>query len=198
MGAPAAQSGSDVVSVLVHDHREVEEMFSRLERMGTAGSGAHAGTLKARKALVDEVTIELVRHAVAEEQHVYPVYRRVLPDGDKLIEHELSEHSDAENTMDELDKMDAGDPGFEDKLQHLMSVIREHIAEEEGELFPKLRAALSPEELEELGGKVSTAKKLAPTRPHPASPDHPPFNKVIDTGAGIVDRLRDAITGRGK
>ncbi len=173
-------------------------MFTRLERMASAGSGAHAGTLDARKTLVDQVIIELVRHAVAEEQHVYPLYRRVLPDGDAFIERELSEHSDAEKTMDELDKMDAGDPGFEDKLGHLMAVIREHIAEEEGELFPKLQAAVSAEELEELGGKVSTAKKLAPTRPHPLSPDHPPFNKVLDTGAGLVDRLRDAITGRGK
>ncbi len=192
------EGSGDVVSVLVHDHREVEEMFQTLERMGTAASGVHSGTLEERKKVVDQVTIELVRHAVAEEQHVYPVYRRILPDGDRFIEHELSEHSDAEKTMDELDKMSADDAQFEEKLQHLMQVIRQHIAEEESELFPKLRQSLSAEELEDLGNKVTTAKKLAPTRPHPLAPDHPPFNKVLDPGAGIVDRLRDAITGRGK
>jgi hypothetical protein len=42
------------------------------------------------------------------------------------------------------------------------------------------------------------AKKMAPTRPHPAAPDTPPANKLLAPGAGLVDRLRDALTGRGK
>ncbi|MCG3041472.1 hemerythrin domain-containing protein, partial [Streptomyces sp. S1A] len=32
----------------------------------------------------------------------------------------------------------------------------------------------------------------------PSAPDTPPANKVMDAGAGMVDRLRDALTGRGK
>jgi hypothetical protein len=37
---------------------------------------------------------------------------------------------------------------------------------------------------------------MAPTRPHPFAPDKPPMNKILTAGAGLVDRMRDALTGR--
>ena len=59
----------DVIDVLEHDHREVEQMFSELESL----SGASSEEAKARrKAVTEQVTIELVRHSVAEEVLVYP------------------------------------------------------------------------------------------------------------------------------
>jgi hypothetical protein len=77
-----------------------------------------------------------------------------------------------------------------------MAVIRHHVREEETDLFPGLREACSADELRELGAKVETAKKLAPTRRHPAAPDRPPLNTLLAPGAGLVDRLRDALSGR--
>ena len=52
--------------------------------------------------------------------------------------------------------------------------------------------------LGDLGEKVRRAKAMAPTRPHPAAPDTPPANKLLAPGAGLVDRARDFVTGRGK
>jgi hypothetical protein len=53
----------DVIEILAQDHREVEQMFAELESL----RGASAEDAKARrKQLADEVTIELVRHSVAE------------------------------------------------------------------------------------------------------------------------------------
>jgi len=43
---------------------------------------------------------------------------------------------------------------------------------------------------------VQQAKKLAPTRPHPSAPDKPPLNKVLGPPVGLVDRVRDALSGR--
>ncbi|RST04975.1 hemerythrin domain-containing protein, partial [Streptomyces sp. WAC05374] len=34
--------------------------------------------------------------------------------------------------------------------------------------------------------------------PHPAAPARPPANKLLAPGAGMVDRLRDMLTGRGR
>jgi len=64
------------------------------------------------------------------------------------------------------------------------------------DLLPKLREACRPDQLSELSDKFRRSKKMAPTRPHPSAPDHPPANKILDAGAGLVDRLRDALTGR--
>ncbi|RKF27697.1 hemerythrin domain-containing protein [Micromonospora globbae] len=178
----------DVVDVLTADHREIEALFVELE--------SRQGTPEHRRQLADVVIAELVRHAVAEEMYVYPAARKALPDGRKVAEHEISEHSDAERTMKDLEGVDPSDPRFDELLGHLTSTIRHHVQDEEGDLFPRLRAAVAREELVELAGKVATAKKAAPTRPHPAAPDHPPANKLLGPGAGLVDRMRDALTGR--
>jgi hypothetical protein len=75
--------------------------------------------------------------------------------------------------------------------------VRADIKDEEEDLFPQLREHTTPEQLLELGGKIQSAKKLAPTRPHPSTPDTPPLKKVLGTGAGLVDRIRDKLTHRG-
>jgi hypothetical protein len=47
-----------------------------------------------------------------------------------------------------------------------------------------------------LAEQFQQAKKTAPTRPHPAAPDKPPANRIMDPGAGLIDRLRDALASR--
>lgn len=119
--------GGDVIHELTTDHREVEEMFARFEALPT-GDGR-------RKELVDQVTIELVRHSVAEEMHLYPAVRKYLPDGDSLADKELEDHSTAERTMKELEACEPDDPRFDQLMTSLMSEIREHVADEENNLF---------------------------------------------------------------
>lgn len=42
------------------------------------------------------------------------------------------------------------------------------------------------------------AERIAPTHPHPAAPDKPPANKILAPGAGLTDRVRDALAGRNR
>ncbi|KAB8196747.1 hemerythrin domain-containing protein [Nonomuraea phyllanthi] len=181
----------DVIAVLVTDHREVEQMFSELEHM-------KGGISDQAKTLAEKVVIELVRHSIAEEEHLYPAVRQHVPGGGKLADQEIAEHADAEETMKRLEGLEPGDNDFWPTMGLLMSQIRDHIREEENDLFPRLRESCPPEQLVDLGGKVERAKKTAPTRPHPSAPDTPPGNKLLAPGAGLVDRIRDAITGRGR
>ena len=180
---------TDVITLLEHDHREVEEMFTEFEQ---------AADPKDRRAIADKIIIELVRHSEAEEQAVYPMMRKQIEDGKRLVEHEIDEHSKAEQMMKQLDGMDPGNPEFAVLMTQLMGAIREHIAEEEGTAFPKFRQSVSEDELEKLGKAVEALKKIVPTHPHPMAPDHPPFNALLAPGAALVDRVRDMLTGRGK
>jgi hypothetical protein len=75
-------------------------------------------------------------------------------------------------------------------------VLADHVQDEESEQFPELRRKVPASVLEELAGKVETAKKLAPTRPHPSAPNSELFHKLVGPGVGLVDRLRDKLTGR--
>jgi hemerythrin superfamily protein len=178
----------NLISVITQDHREVEAVFQELE------SGA--GTPEHRRNLADHVIAELVRHSVAEEEYMYPAARDALEGGDELADHELEEHAEAEKLMKKLDGLDPTDPRFDELLGTLMSEIRHHIEEEESDLLPQLQAACSEEQLRDLGAKVVRAKAMAPTHPHPYAPDKPPANKLLAPGAALVDRMRDALTGR--
>ncbi|MDP9867567.1 MULTISPECIES: hemerythrin domain-containing protein [Streptosporangium] len=186
-----ADQDTDVITVLTHDHREVEQMFGELERLGESDVGR-------RGELTEKVIIELVRHSVAEEAYLYPAVRDLVPGGAELADRELAEHAEAERTMKELETTDVADSRHAVLLERLMREIRAHVQEEEGELFPMLREYARPSQLAELGHKVEAVKKIAPTRPHPAAPDTPPANKLLAPLTGLVDRVRDAITGRGK
>lgn len=187
-----AQSDSDVFSILTHDHREVEELFGKIEQTPQSSHDE-------RRRLVDQAIIELVRHSVGEEQYLYPATRQYVPGGDEIADRELSEHNRAETVMKELEQADAADARFGELLGQLMRDIRQHVQEEENELFPQLSQHTDRETLQDLGQKVSSAKESAPTRPHPSAPsERPGLMKVLGPGAGLVDRARDALSGRGQ
>jgi hemerythrin superfamily protein len=177
----------DLVDAIVADHRAAESVFAEIE--GSVDPGQ-------RRALVEHVIAELVRHSVAEEQYLYPTARKVLPDGDEVADHELAEHAEAEQVMKDIENTDATDPRFDQLVRQLIDDIRHHLQDEESDLLPKLRAACDAEELRELGRRFEQSKKTAPTRPHPAAPDRPPANKVLGPGMGLIDKVRDALTGR--
>lgn len=178
----------DMIDILVADHREVEELFQELERPVAEGQRLEQ--------LLTVAIAELVRHSVAEEIYLYPATREVLPDGDEIADREIADHSEAEETMKRLEDLKPGVPEFRIELESLISTVREHIADEEENLFPRLRQACSPQQLADLGKKVERAKQIAPTRPHPSSPSTPPANMLLAPGAGLVDRIRDALSRR--
>lgn len=184
----ATTNQTDLVSVIVHDHREVEQAFGELE----SGSG----DAEYRRNLADHVIAELVRHSVAEEQFMYPAVRKHLSGGDQLADKEIEEHGEAEQIMKRLESMDATDAEFEQLLGELMQNVREHVQDEENNLLPELQRACTEDELRDLGDKVENAKKVAPTRPHPASPSTPPANLILAPGVAFIDKIRDAISGR--
>lgn len=182
-------TGTDVISVLTLDHREVEGLFVRIEQLAPGNPE--------RKRLADRAIRELVRHAEAEEVYVYPAaFRRFLPDGDAIADREIEEHSAAERSMKQLQGLAADDPFFDRLVADLMTEVREHVAEEEGSYFPMLAGSAPAEDLETLGRAVTAIKKVVPTRPHPAAPDRPPLNLMLGPVVGLVDRLRDLVTGR--
>ncbi|MGW1917587.1 hemerythrin domain-containing protein [Streptomyces sp. NPDC002076] len=182
--------GGNVIQELTTDHREVEEIFGRIAALPPGSED--------RKALADQATIELVRHSVAEESYLYPAVREHITGGDAMADKEIEDHAKAEQIMKDMEGLKADDARFDALMAQLMSEIRSHVMDEEQNLFPKLEAACSADTLMNLGDKVRRAKKMAPTRPHPSAPDTPPANKLLAPGAGLVDRMRDALSGRGK
>jgi hemerythrin superfamily protein len=177
----------DVIDVLVADHRDVTALIANIRSVADP---------MIRRDLTDTAISELVRHAVAEEMYVYPVMREYLADGEKAVAHDIEEHNELERTMKRLEAVDVSSADFDEALGKLEALLADHVQDEEGEQFPELRQRVPAEKLTELAGKVETAKKLAPTRPHPGAPNSELFHKVVGPGVGLVDRLRDKLKGR--
>jgi len=188
----------DVFEVLRKDHEEVKSMLSRLEEGPRASTGATAEQLAERKRAVDEVIVEESKHEAAEQQYFWPAVKRLGTDGLRIAELGLDQEAEADPVLAELDKHQPDDEGFEDRLVAFTAAARAHIQYEEAHAWPLLRAAISADEAEELGAHIARAKKLAPTRPHPHTPPTENAAKTAGPIAGVADRLRDAVTGRGK
>ena len=185
---PKTEETADVIAVLTHDHREFEELFLKVQD--------HARFGKRRKELADQITIELIRHSVAEEQYVYPLVR-IAPGGRDLVDGALAQNAEAESLMKELEPLQPTDDAFDVVLGRLITATRAHIAGEEAELFPSLARTCLPMEMRALGEKVQAAKSIAPTRPHPSAPHTPPGNLLVAPALGLIDRIRDALAHRG-
>jgi hemerythrin-like domain-containing protein len=183
----------DVVDVLTEDHREFDRIFTELE--GLRGR-MEPDVLTRKRELVDDVTIGLVKHSVAEETQVYQRVEKQVDKGE--AEHSKEEHAEAEETMKRLERMDPADPGFDDAVAELIREIRHHVEHEEGRMFTELRATFSRDELVEMAQQVETVKKIAPTRAHPMTPNEPGIRMAVGPVASLLDHLRDAVSGRGK
>ncbi|WP_433167380.1 hemerythrin domain-containing protein [Kribbella sp. CA-247076] len=177
----------DVIDVLTADHREVEILGDQV--VATSDP-------EERRNLADQLIAELVRHAVAEEMYVYPAMRDHLPNGARAVEHDIEEHQELETLMKRLESARADSAEFESIVGNLRRVLRDHVQDEESSQFPQLRAHVPAATLVELKEMVELAKQVAPTRPHPAAPNAELFHKLVGPGVGLVDRLRDRLSGR--
>lgn len=183
----ADKTTGDVVDILTTDHREMLELIDQIEKTTDPAE---------RRALTDAVTAEVTRHSVAEELFVYPVMERELPNGAEEVEHDKQEHKELEVVLKKLEGADAADAEFMKLIAELKDQLNHHVDDEESDQFPKLRKHVSAAALKDLGSKVEAAKTIAPTRPHPGSPNSELFHMTLGPGVGMVDRLRDALSGR--
>jgi hypothetical protein len=164
-----AAPGQDVVDILTSDHREMIELLDQIK---------HTSDSRQRRDLADTLIAEVMRHAVAEEMYVYPAVEELVPNGAEIVEHDKEEHQEIVEVMKQIEGLDPSDQAFMARVRDLEAQLRHHASDEE------------------LGEKVQTAKQLAPTRPHPSAPHSELFHKTIGPGVGLIDRLRDKLTGR--
>lgn len=138
----------DATMLLMIDHREVEGLFLAY---GTAVDP----TVKAR--CVARICLDLTVHAEIEEAVVYPLARKAT--GDKeLVDHAIEEHAEMKALVAKLEGMSTVGRERDELMEKLRTSVEEHVAEEEGNLFPKLQAA--DVDLYEVGALVAS-KRLA-------------------------------------
>ncbi|MEY2475838.1 MAG: hypothetical protein QOG87_1153 [Actinomycetota bacterium] len=177
-------ASADAIELLIADHRTVEQLF---KQYGAATNDPGVANYAA-----ETIVRELSIHAVIEEQVLYPMIRRTLPDGDALADHALREHQEVKELLTEVDGKDATDPEVRATLVKIDQSVAKHVEEEEHELFPAMRECCGQDDMQRMGRAMAFAKTIAPTHPHPGAPNRPPANIVAGLGAAVIDKVRDA------
>jgi Hemerythrin HHE cation binding domain len=168
-------TGRSAIDVLGEQHRQLIELCDRL-------------TAEPTRKLRDVVVATLSRHLSAEEQYLYPAIRKVVPGGEDLAARELAEDKALLVLLKGVQK------GRD--FEELAAAVRRHVAADAEELLPVLTQMVPIEDLIRVGNRIEVAEEAAPTRPHPATPSSPPWNKVVDPVVAVVDKVRDVVTNR--
>jgi hemerythrin superfamily protein len=143
--APTALAG-DWDQALAAEHKAVLKLFDALE------ATEDRNTTK-RSILLAQMKHALAKHALEEENAVYPALRDagMIADADELNK----EHGYVKQFLYELETMPKESPKFLDTVRRFRSEIEDHMREEEQELFPKLKSQLSPEKNKALTGLMN-------------------------------------------
>jgi hemerythrin superfamily protein len=173
-------------SVLVRqraDHVELDRLLTELD--GSTGTQ--------QEEVLTRIDRLVFSHAFAEETVLWPVLRRVLPDGDALTLQVEKEHQEVNELVSALERDGQDDPRRPARLARLVEVLREDVRDEEDVLFPRLQEAVDAEELRRLGRRWALMRRVSPTRPHPTVSRRPPGNALSGLPLTLLDRTRDLV-----
>ena len=165
------------------DHIQLDQLLHELDR--TAGAE--------QEEVLQRIERLVFSHAFAEETVLWPVIRRVLPDGDALTLQVEQEHQEVNELVAALERDGLDHPERPARLRRLVEVLREDVRDEEDVLFPRLQEALGLDELRALGRRWALMARLSPTRPHPTVSRRPPGNALSGLPLSVIDRTRDVV-----
>src|SRR6195952_2467544 len=165
------------------DHVELDRLLVELE--GTTGAAQEEGLQR-----LDRLVFP---HAFAEESVLWPVLRRVLPDGEELTLRVEEEHQEVNELVTALERDGLDAPRRPERLARLAQVLREDVRDEEDVLFPRLQERVSVSRLRRLGRQGQTPRRAPPPRPHPTVSRRPPGNAVSGLPLTVIDRTRDLL-----
>ncbi|MBA2964047.1 MULTISPECIES: hemerythrin domain-containing protein [Ramlibacter] len=123
----------DALDLLDADHQAVHKLFQAYRALA-----ANDAPEARRKALAEQICMELVIHAKLEEELFYPPVREAIRDDDLMDEAEV-EHASAKDLIVQILSMDPHEELYDAKVTVLGEYIDHHVREEREEMFPKAR-----------------------------------------------------------
>jgi hemerythrin superfamily protein len=165
------------------DHVELDRLLHELD--GATGA--------AQEEVLQRIDRLVFSHAFAEETVLWPVLRRVLPDGEELTLRVEEEHQEVNELVTALERDGRDDPRRPQRLARLAEVLREDVRDEEDVLLPRLQDQVDAAELRRLGWQWEIVRRIAPTRPHPTVARRPPGNALSALPLSVLDRTRDLV-----
>ena len=138
----------NALDLLTEDHQKVRQLFQKVQQIRDNDE---------KKELFDQIDTELAVHAEIEETVFYPA----LEEHDQLkdmVREAREEHEQVEQLLLEIEDLATEDTDFTSQMAELEETVEHHVAEEEQEMFPKVREIFDQAALEQLGKELELAK----------------------------------------
>jgi hemerythrin superfamily protein len=151
-GRGTVRAGADPFDRLIDDHRQI---LSLLDNMLEAPDSSMAR----RTRLYMMLKRKLAKHALAEEDVVYPLVRNDSANGDER-RRLYDDHADMKILLHQAgETLRTGEP-WSETVGMLRSLIREHAETEVKTIFPELRRELKEMRWPKLSGQISREEAL--------------------------------------
>jgi iron-sulfur cluster repair protein YtfE (RIC family) len=154
----------DALELLTADHNRVRGLFARFQA-AEGENDAQAARLAAK--IFDELEV----HTKIEEEIFYPAVTKLNEEIHELVTEGVEEHHVVDSLMGEVKGLSPSDEEWAAKVKVLIENVEHHAEEEEQEMFPKVRKAMSSGARAELGQRLE-ARKAALGAPTAADKEH--------------------------
>ncbi len=177
---------ASVLSRQKRDHIRLDELLQRLDDLPPAQ----------QQPVLLEIWRLVFTHAFAEESVLWPVIRRVLPEGQELTLRVELEHQAINELVTRFESLDLRSAERQQVLDRIVDLLRQDVRDEEDLLLPRLQSKLTEAQLRRLGVLWEAVRSVAPTRAHPIVARRPPGNVLAALPLSILDRSRDRVDSR--
>ncbi len=151
-GSARVRAGGDPFGQLIQDHRQIESLLDEM-------SAVSAGEKFRRSRLFLALKRKLAKHAMAEEDVVYPIVHQNAGQTGQS-KHLYDEHAEMKIRLFELEERLKSGAEWRDEVASLTQIVRSHVEEEERDVFPKLRRQLADAKLPSVSGQISREEAM--------------------------------------
>ncbi|MGR8009346.1 hemerythrin domain-containing protein [Streptomyces hypolithicus] len=162
----AQSSGTDVVALILDDHRRMEDLFHAMRSVEAD-----------RAAALREFADLLIAHGEAEEAEVYPALRRYRKVDNEEVDHGKEEHTEGNKALAALlEVSEVGSDEWDEKLEALSEAVTHHLDEEERSILNSARELVTDERRAELAEAFNRER-----------------GRLLETGCGSLENVRKVI-----
>ena len=135
----------NITEIISMDHRKTDTLFMEI---------ASTDDPQKLQEFFCQLYKDLSVHAEAEEQIVYPAIRSYYNNTQELYD----EQAEMKQMLAKIKSMSPSSPEFKAQIKQLQTAVKDHVKEEENDMFPQIRRNLSEAQMEQMATQFKAAK----------------------------------------
>jgi iron-sulfur cluster repair protein YtfE (RIC family) len=152
IGSLKVRRGADPFERLIEDHRQITALLHQMEQVPD-------GEMTRRSKLFLQLKRTLAKHAMAEEDIVYPLLQGTAGAADQ-VRRLYNEHVDIKMHLYELEQLLKARSNWVERVHALRAIIENHARDEEENEFPKLKQSMGQTRHGELASLIRREEAL--------------------------------------